>query len=312
MVPQYRLTTGPGPDSSPTVARGGDVSFLNSRWRQGLLTYDLASGQTRTLVTHSNFLWGPAFSPDGREIAFSQGEVDGAWHIWLVAAEGGSARQLTSGPLGEVYPRYTSDGQFVIYHTWDAPHRIWRAPRAGGPPVALTPPDLDARFGDVSPDRSTLAFAVTEKDSERVYTLRFGESKPRLLTTSPASVPRWSPDGKWIAYSADCGYGDGVFLVRSDGTGERRLTETGGWPVWWPDGQRISYLTRTGDGRQQIETTNVAFDGGAGRPIPFYFNGTNFPFDFSTIGRTMATSNSVHVLDEIWLLERGDQRDRPE
>src|SRR5207244_4431885 len=146
-------------------------------------------------------------------------------------------------------------GQFVIYHTWGAPRRIWRISRLGGPPVSLTPSDVDATFGDISPDGATLTFVATEeKQRERVYTLRLAGGVPRLLTKSPASVPRWSPDGQWIAFAPDRGYGGGIFIVRPDGTAERRLTQTGGWPVWWPDAKRVGYLTITPDGRQQIET----------------------------------------------------------
>jgi Tol biopolymer transport system component/serine/threonine protein kinase len=299
-----RLTTGPGPDEAPTIARTGEIAFLNSRWRNELLVQDLVDGRTRTLLTHSPYLWAPVFSPDGRELAFSRNEVDGAWHIWLVPVQNGSARQLTTGSLGEVYPQYTPDGQSVIYHTWGAPRRIWRISRQGGPATALTPPDVDGSFGDISPDGATLTFVATqEKQRERVYVLRLAGGVPQLLTKSPASLPQWSPDGKWIAFAPDRGYGGGVFIVRPDGTGERRLTQTGGWPVWWPDAKRIGYLTITPDGRQQIET--VTLDASpSGRPVDFRFQSPNNPFGFSPDGRLMATSNAVHVSDEIWLLGR--------
>jgi Tol biopolymer transport system component/predicted Ser/Thr protein kinase len=297
-----RLTTGPGPEASPSVAVSGEMAFLSSRWRNALIVHDLDGQRTRTLLTHSPFLWAPSFSPDGRELVFSRSEVDGAWHLWLVPVDGGNARQLSTGALGEVYPRYTPDGQFVMYHTWDRPRRVWRVPLRGGPPVALTPPDLDATFGDISPDGTVVVFVVSdEKQGERVYSGRIGEGRPKLLTESPASVPRWSPDGQWIAFSSDRGYGGGVFVVRADGTQERRLTKTGGWPTWWPDSRRLGYRTVTTDGRQRIET--VMLDGSPAAPIDFRFDGANEPFDISPDGRSMATTNAVHVSDEIWLVE---------
>jgi TolB protein len=161
---------------------------------------------------------------------------------------------------------------------------------------------MDATFGDISPDGATLIFVATEEQQrERVYVLRLAGGIPQLLTKSPASVPRWAPDGKWIAFAPNRGYGGGVFIVRPDGTGERRLTQTGGWPVWWPDAKRIGYLTITPDGRQQIET--VTLDASAsGRAVDFRFEESNTPFDFSADGRLMATSDAVHVSDEIWVL----------
>lgn len=296
-----RLTTGPGPDTSPTLAVNGDVSFVNSRWRAGLLVHDLGKADTRTLLTHPVTLWSPAFSPDGHELAFSRREVDGSWHLWSITVDGSSPRQLTSGELGEINPRYTNDGSSIIYHTWGAPRRIWRIPREGGRGVALTPAGVDASFADMSPDGGWLAYVSTEKTLERVYVMPLAGGPPRPLSNEPASLPRWSPDGSWISFARNRGYESGIFIAHPDGTGERRLSATGGWPVWWPDGRRIAYLTITPDGRQQIES--VALDGTETPPaVKIRFEGTNNPIAFSSDGRTLATSDQVHVSDEIWLL----------
>lgn len=296
-----RLTTGPGPEISPTTAVSGAVAFASSRWRSALYLYDVAGKNTRTLTTHSAYLWGPTFSPSGSEVAISRSEVDGAWHLWLASVEGTAVRQLTSGPQGEVYPRYTPDGAFVIYHTWDRPRRVWKIARQGGRPVALTPENLDATFADLSPDGTSLAFVVTENNSlEQVYTMRLPDGMPTLLTKTAASTPRWSPDGKWIAFSPDRSYSGGVFVIRPDGTDERRMTQTGGWPVWWPNSQRIGYRIVTPDARQQIES--VALDGKAAGSIDFRFQGNNDPFDVSPDARSLAVTNHSHVSDEIWLI----------
>ena len=297
-----RLTTGPGPEISPTTAGSGEIAFASSRWRSALYLYELASKNTRPLTTHSAYLWGPSFSPNGREVAISRSEVDGAWHLWLASVEGGAVRQLTSGPLGEVYPRYTPDGEFVMYHTWDRPRRVWKVARQGGRPVALTPENLDATFADLSPDGMSLAFVVTENNSlEHVYTMRLPDGIPRLLTKSPASTPRWSPDGKWIAFSPDRSYSGGVFIVRPDDSEERRLTQRGGWPVWWPNSQRVGYRVVTTDARQQIES--VSLDGKAAGSIDFRFEGNNDPFEVSPDARSLAVTNHSHVSDEIWLIQ---------
>src|SRR5262249_15365425 len=104
-----RLTTGSGPDASPSIAANGAVSFVNSRWRNTLDLYDLPAGTSRVLVTHSPFLWGPAVSPDSQQIAFSRSEEDGAWHIWTVDVTSGATHRLTAGNAGEFYSRYSPD-----------------------------------------------------------------------------------------------------------------------------------------------------------------------------------------------------------
>jgi Tol biopolymer transport system component len=297
-----RLTTGSGPDESPTIARNGNVAFLNSRWRNELFLHPLRSGERLTLTRHTPYLWAPTFSPTGEELAVSRSEVDGSWHIWIVGHDG-TTRQLTSGSRGEIYSTWTPDGKHVLFHEWTAPHRVWRVPREGGPPVALTPEGVDASYGAISPDGKSLAFVVTEGSEERVYIQSVANSaQRRLLRSGPASVPRWSPDGNWIAFSPDRSYYSGVFIIRADGTDERQLSSVGGWPVWWPDSRQVSFIRTASDGTQQIDIASV--DGkGATAPVHLRFRGLNHPFDISRDSAWLATSDSAHVSSEIWVIQ---------
>ncbi len=299
-----RLTSGSGPDQLPSVARTGAIAFLNSRTRGTLLVHQFEGGATRTVATHHSVLWAPAFSPEGREVAFARNEADGSWHIWTVAVGGGAPRQITSGRLPEIYPRYTSDGSAILFQTWGSePRRIWRAPRDGGQPAALTPVRGEHdEYADMSPDGRWLAFARTEGGTARVYISPVGGGEARRLTESPSTTPRWSPDGQWIAYGFDRSFSGGIWLIKADGTEQHRVTQTGGWPVWWPDGKQIGYQTVTSEGNTQIAVTRL--DGGQTRTLDaLRFYGTNFPFDVSRDGRQLVATNSQHLSDEIWLLE---------
>jgi TolB protein len=297
-----RLTTGPGPDTGPTVASDGTIAFINSRWRNTLNVHSLAGGPSRTLATHSPFMWGPAFSPDGAEVAFSRSEVDGSWHIWSVPTAGGTPKRLTDTPDGEVYSRYSHDGSFMVFHTWGTPRRIGRVPRSGGAPVMLTFGDASDAYPDLSPDGQWIAFTRTDRNAERVYIAPAAGGSPRLLTESPGAVPRWSPDGKSIAFGANRGYYGGIFVVNADGTNLRRLAPVGGWPVWWPGGTQIGFLVADRNGDQEIQV--IPAGGGAARAVAnIPFTGSNHLFDVSPDGKSIVTTNAVHVSDEIWLLE---------
>jgi serine/threonine-protein kinase len=298
-----RLTMGAGPDEVPSVARDGSIAYVNSRSRFVLLVYDLLTFESRTLATHSTFVWGPAFSPDGRELAFSRAEVDGSWHIWLVALNDLSTRRLTSGMPPQIYPRFTPDGASVIYMSWTTPGRVWRVPRGGGAATPLTPEGEDAGYGDISPDGRLLAYVRSEEGTTHIYVVPMEGGAARRLTDAPGTLPRWSLDGEWIAFSTNRSYASGVFVIRPDGTDERRLTETGGWPTWLPDGDRIGYVVVGADQRQRLYA--VPLDGGD--PVHLSgvaHHGQNAPFDISRDGRLLATTDPVHIGDEIWLLER--------
>ena len=299
-----RLTSGPGPDESSTVARDGTIAFVNSRGQRVLFVHDLATSRNRDLVTYSSVIWAPSFSAGGDLVTYSQAEPDGSWHIWSVPAAGGAPRRITSDKLPAIYSHFTPDGASVIYNTWSsAPDRVWSVPFVGGPPRPLTlERGEDDAYADVSPDGRFLAFARTESEKTRVYVMPIEGGAARLLVDAPSTVPRWSRNGKWIAFSATRSPTGGIFVIGFNGAGLRRLSADGAWPVWLPDGSKIGYLAAGADGNQQILA--VPFQGGTPQPLSsLRFNGVNYPFDVSPDGRTIVTSNTVHLSSEIWKLE---------
>jgi eukaryotic-like serine/threonine-protein kinase len=308
--PPVQLTTGPGPDTSPSVARNGTIAFLNSRSRNTLFVYSLTAGVSTTLLTDSSRLWAPAFSPDGKEIAYSRDQPDGSWHIWMVSSGGGAARQVTSGKAPEIYPRFSPDGAAIYFNTWGAePLSIWSVPSKGGPAKPATTPGTGSdAYGDVSPDGRSVVFTRTENKVSHIYIASTdGSGRPRSVADTPGTVPRWSPDGKWISFSPNRGFSNGVSIVHPDGTGLRRLTENGGWAVWWPDGEQVGFQVVGSDGNQQFQVLNLK--NGEIRTLPnLHFVGTNYPFDISRDGKRLVTTNTQHLSDEIWLLEPAEKK----
>ncbi len=302
-----QLTTGSGPDESPSVSRDGAVAFLNSRSRNTLYLAPVQGGEAKDIFTHPWFLWAPAFSPDGREIAFSQSEADGSWHIWTAPVEGGTPKRITNSSRGEVYPRYSADGKWIYFFDWVAPRRVWRTPREGGPMEPFSPENYpEDAYADPSPDGKAIAVARSDKEIVRIYvgaTRGWGSGEAKALTQAGSTLPRWSPDGKWILYSRDRGKGNGIFIAPAAGGEPQRITATGGWAVWFPDSKRIAYLAIGSDGNQEIRVASLR--GGAERTLEHVrFSGTNYPIDVSPDGKWIATSRSVHLSSEIWMLSR--------
>ena len=303
--PPVQLTSGPGPDTSPSVARDGTVAFLNSRSRILLVLYQLAKGESTTVLTDQSRLWAPAFSPDAKEIAYSRGEPDGSWHVWIVSSAGGTPHQLTSGKLPEIYPRFASEGASIIFNTWGVePLSIWRVPRNGGPAKAATSPGVASdAYGDPSPDGRSIVFARTQDKVSHIYIGPIdGSGEAHRVVEGPGTVPRWSPDGQWISFSPDRGFTSGIYIVHPDGTGLQHLTNTGGWAVWWPDGDQIGFQSIGPDGNTQLQVFTRKT--GGLRTLPgLHFGGTNFPFDVSRDGKWLVTTDDHHLSDEVWLLE---------
>ncbi len=295
-----RLTTGPGPHDSPTVSADGSVAFLSAKWRQSLNVYDPGGKDMREIHTYLHYLWGPAFSPDGSDIAFSRAEPDGSWHVWLIDSDGGAPKQLTFGDASHIYPRFTPDAQSIIYMQWAAnANRVWRVPRIGGTPQLLSPPGVDASYADISTG-GELAYVVPHGNETRIHVKSIQGGKPWLLMDRQATLPRWSPDGKQMAYTLDRGFDRGIFLLDADGSNPHMLSKLGGFPVWWPDASKIGYLIRGQDGNQEIQVKNLA--SGDVETLAIKFRGLNHPFDVDTTER-LATTQSIPFSNEVWLLK---------
>ncbi len=116
-----------------------------------------------------------------------------------------------------------------------------------------------------SPDGKQMAFQSNRSGALNIYVMdvlsgsRADDSKVSQLTNSQPGrggswEPAWSPDGKWIAYSAQQTSGSDIFLVNLDGTGRQRLTDNkaiDGAPAWSPDGRQIAFFSDR-DGNWEI------------------------------------------------------------
>ncbi|MFN8459171.1 MAG: zf-HC2 domain-containing protein [Anaerolineae bacterium] len=102
------------------------------------------------------------------------------------------------------------------------------------------------------------------------------DSKP-FLTNPRAKSPDWSPVGEEIAYMADLNGNWDLYVVNSDGSQNRRLTDDAavdGLPAWSPDGKWLAFLSNRGDnwGIWLLNVANghtqqvSAFDGGIFTP----------------------------------------------
>ena len=112
----------------------------------------------------------------------------------------------------------------------------------------------------LAPDGSRVAFVVTQADKEAdenrssIWTVAVnGESDAEPLTRGPHDgSPRWSPDGRWLAFTSTR-EGDGaaqLYLLPVAGGEARRVTSARGGasaPAWSPDGPRLAFLSVVGE-----------------------------------------------------------------
>lgn len=175
--------------------------------------------------------WNPAWSPDGRHIAFMT-ERDGNPEVYLGDGDGQNQRRLTEDPEFDGYPAWSPDATHVAWESSrDFRRGIWLMDADGGNKhqLARTDSAIDW-FPAWSPDGSRLAFVSNREGGWRVYTMTADGTDVRRLTDGPGSdwAPRWSPDGEWIAFISNREGTPEMWLVRPDGSDLQRLTTTTG------------------------------------------------------------------------------------
>ena len=205
------------------------------------------------------------------------GLAAGAGGALLVAprrAEGppvvASVRQLTEMPGPEINPDISPDGRQVLYAAGPAGSRDLYLLRVGGGRAI----NLTAGFsgddvqGAFSPDGEQIAFR-SDRDGGGIFVMgATGESVRRI--TSAGSDPRWSPDGKHLAYAME-GVDDPYSrLTQSElwtadvesGAARKILKSDAVQPSWSPHGSRIAFWANTG-GQRDIWTIAPA----GGKPV---------------------------------------------
>jgi TolB protein len=252
--------------SSPLIAFEGSQSGDFEVWTVRL------DGTSLRRLTHTKREDGrPAWSPDGRRIAFLSYRT--TWpKVWSMNADGSRQRALTTGYSKDGQPVWMRDGRIVYGSRPDPPRPNapgWWVMRADGTrkrplrPGFGSPPSF-------SPDGRRAAFSAPcpSNYSACIYTSNLSGGDRRRLTDETmgrSEWPAWSPDGREIAFVLD----SELWLMGADGSNARHLApgplpETyDDSPSWSPDGSRIVF----GSNRSPTGIAVIGRDGTGLSPV---------------------------------------------
>jgi Tol biopolymer transport system component len=212
----------------------------------------------------------PAFSPDGRTLAFTR-QIAGRSDLYVLHfAEGykqqGEAERVALDNLFNNGAAWTADGGDVVFSSGTGNSSgLWRLPvRKPNAPRRLAFASDNVSAPAVSRQGNRLAYVVSRGDTNiwRID-LQGPHGKPAspaqfISSTKPEWGPAYSPDGKRIAFVTQRSGADEVWVCDGDGSNPVQLTSLGGiyGPRWSPDGGSIGF-TVVAAGKVDIYAVNA-------------------------------------------------------
>jgi Tol biopolymer transport system component/DNA-binding winged helix-turn-helix (wHTH) protein len=248
-------------DFAPTLSPDGKtVAFLRSSTggMPEIYTIALSGGSLRQITTEGAFPWDLMWSSDGQHIIFNSTR-SGLSRVWRIPAAGGAIEPET------VYPGTGSlsrDGRRLAYvdarRFFQGSVAISRVAlsSAGGEVVSqsrIIISDRENNAPQLSPNGQQIIFQSGRTGRYEIWRSDANGGNPLQMTFFDegfSGTPRWSPDGRWIAFDHHHETHSQIYLIDSEGRNMHMIT-AGNYenvvPGWSRDGTAVYFASnRTG------------------------------------------------------------------
>ena len=256
---------------------------------QSRLVWVSRTGAGQPLAAPAHTYLAPRLSPDGRRVAVTITELES--QLWLYDLSRETLTRFTFEGDSNLAPVWTPDGKRIAFRsTTEGLSKVnlfWQLADGSGGRERLTISEHIQGADSWSPDGQLLAFTELDPTTKRdIWVLRLSEPsassgqvrkpQPFLRTPADESAPRFSPDGRWLAYVSDESGRYEIYVQPYPGPGGKWQisTEGGTEPVWNPNGRELFY--RNGGKMMVVEiTTQPSF--AVGRPRMLFEGGQYIP-----------------------------------
>jgi Tol biopolymer transport system component/imidazolonepropionase-like amidohydrolase len=256
---QIQLTLSEGTSMAAALAPDGRtiaIDLLGALW-----TLSRDGGRATRILDDGYDAHAPAWSPDGRRIAF-QAYRDSTWNIWTINRDGSGLQRHTSGPFDDREPHWSPDGQRLAFSSdRSGNYDIWTVTLATSAVQQLTSGPANEGVPAWSPDGREIAY-VSDRPARGIYAIAVATKTERVVQsdTRTVSFPAWHPDSQRVAYAAFEGATSRLM------SGGHNIAEAGEdvfpFRPQWASANELLY---TADGKIKVRPAS----GGAARVIEF-------------------------------------------
>jgi serine/threonine protein kinase/Tol biopolymer transport system component len=191
------------------------VSYVS--FPDGELWRSRVDGTQKLQLTMSPFWVGSAaWSPDGRQIAFSGNAPGEAAQLYILPAEGGTPRKITAAQLNVTRVSWSPDGASITFGDASSPDTAAVRSLDLQTQKVSTLPDPPDGQRLVSPERSPVgnyAVAITQ-DGQKVMLFDFASNKWSELSNIGVGTTQWSRDGQYVYFDNGSSQDPAIYRVR--------------------------------------------------------------------------------------------------
>lgn len=253
-----------------SLSPSGTIAFMRGRAQLQPVLVSPGTGATTPLLDELRGYSTPRYSPDGRRVAFTVYTATST-DIWIHDEDRHTLTRLTSDGTN-IRPEWTPDGKAVLFisNRGERPG-IWRQSADGsGSAELLFLPTVEPFEAIVSPDMRWLVYRTApglQQPRDILAVPYSGERTVTPVVTGPntESMPRFSPDGKWLSYQANESGRFEIYVRPFPANAGRVQVSTNGGTeaIWGRDGRTIYYRGPVGEIIKVAVTTGASFSIGA-------------------------------------------------
>lgn len=246
------------PSWSPNGNRIAFWFMPPSAGRSAIATISRTGGEIEVITKDASTNWNPVWSPDGKFLYFAS-DRSGNMGFWRVAIDEETGKvqseaEAVSTPSNfNRHLSFSGNGRRMIYVQTDQQANIQatrfdsNTEKTVGEPFWITRGDRHLVRPELSPDGTRFVMRISRRTQDDIAVVSRDGTHWRDLTNDKFfdRYPRWSPDGKIIAFTSDRGGRYEIWMLDADATNLRQLTfDSPGdtsFPIWSPDGTQILF-----------------------------------------------------------------------
>jgi TolB protein len=253
-----------------------DETGSKEKRRKRLAMMDQDGANVRYLTRGEDLVVTPRFSPSSQDVTYMAFNDDGEPKVLLMNIENSQREVVGNFPGMTFSPRFSPDGQKIIMSLSEGSStNLYTMDLRSRATTRLTDTSAIDTAPSYSPDGSRICFESDRGGSQQIYVMgaHGGEAKRISFGGGRYSTPVWSPKGDYIAFTKQNGGQFSIGVMKTDGSGERILTEGfhNEGPTWAPNGLFLMFFRDSGgSGGPKIHMVDVFGRSESQVPTPGY------------------------------------------